>query len=161
MPKIQQRDFYFGAGLSMFFKHNKDSRPTLLESVDKKSKLFSMTTDTSEEFYVYMKYTEKEQPSKGENSHKWHFPLTSTEKNILDECINSKLKVYIILICGSAPLKTGEIAILSQKEYEKIKNKTSITVKLPKNGKKFTIPDSGGPIRIDTNRIEMKLTEID
>ena len=31
IPKIQQRDFYFGSALSMFFKHNQDTHTKGIE----------------------------------------------------------------------------------------------------------------------------------
>lgn len=161
MPKIQQRDFYFGAALSMFFKHNKDSKPSLLESICETSQLFKMTTDTSDDFYIYMKYTENEQsPIKLEN-HTWRFNLTKKDKEIIEKCAESGLRTFIILICGKGSFKTGEIAVLTLKEYNQIKHKTGFLIRLEGiKPKEFDIYDKNTPFSIKTNRIEQRFTDI-
>lgn len=163
MAKIQLRDYYFGAALSMFFKHNKDSRPSMIESSKNNSQLYKMTTDTSEDFFIYMKYTEQEAPSQNPEYHVWQFPLSEKDKSIIDNCIVSGLKTYLILICGQDSLNGGTIAILTQDEYSRITHKTCIRIRTQgQKPKKFYIVDrkSTNTFSIDINRIEKRITDI-
>lgn len=162
MSKVQQRDFYYGAALSLFFSRNADSKPSLIESSDK-SCTYKMSTDTSQDFYVYMKYTSKE-ISINIEERVWQFSLTEADKKRISECINSNCKTYIILICGYEKFNGGEIVVLTQQEYYNLSHKTGIRVKLiGKSPKKFLIVDrdTDKKLLINRNRFDSKLTDID
>lgn len=161
MSKIQQRDYYYGAALSLFLSKNIDSKPSLIESNDKAC-IYKMTTDTSEDFFVYMKYTGKEILITNDERI-WQFSLTETDKNKINECIATATKTYIILICGCEQLNEGEVAVLTQKEYCVISHKTGIRVKLVgKSPKRFIIVDrdSDKSLFIERNRFDNRLTDI-
>lgn len=162
MPKIQQRDFFFGAALSMFFKHNQDAKPSLIDTKDNKSQLFRMATDTSEDFYIYMKYTCNELERKRENSHAWQFTFTKNDIEIIERCAQEKALVYIFLICGNIEAFSGEIAIIKKEEYDTIINERSTFIVKTKGErpKNFIIKIDNTLLTIKRNRIEKKITEI-
>ncbi len=161
LSKLQQRDYYYGAALSLFFSRNADSKPSLIESSDKAC-IYRMSTDTSHDFFIYMKYTSKE-ISSAKDERVWQFSLTETDKKKITDCINSNLRTYILLICGSNKLNAGEIAVLTDDEFKTISYKTGIRIKLQgKSPKKFTVIDrySGDDLLIDRNRLNSKITNI-
>ena len=131
MPKIQQRDFYFGAALSMFLKHNIDSRPSMIEETkDSSTQILKMCTDTSRDFYIYMKYTTDCRLTKTEDLISWSFNFSSSDKSLIDSKIAENIPVYMFLICGIQSENSGEIAVLTPKEYQLIKHRNSITINL-------------------------------
>ena len=170
--KIQKRDYFFGAALSMFFNHNTDSKPSLIESCGEEACVYRMTTDNSDDFYIYMKYASNElDEPENENERVWQINFSEKDKNVIRECINSGYATFLLLILGSKKLydnkakdnaSFGEIAVLTKKDYERISHKTGIRIKLvgtrPKvfkiaDGKKDFYP-------IERDRIEKKFTEI-
>ncbi len=160
MSKVQKRDFYFGAALSLFLSKNNDSRPSLVECSETSCQ-YRMITDTSEDFYLYMKYCSH--GSTKQNEKAWQFTLTDTDKERINNCIRSGLKTYIILICGSDNLSEGEIVVLTQSEFMTIAHKTGIRIKLSgKSPKKYVVADrqSSNVLTVDRNRFDTKLTDI-
>lgn len=165
MPKIQQRDFYFGAALSMFFKHNKDTRPSIIEAIENSSQIMKMTTNTSDDFYVFMKYTADKKLLRNDKKKSWTFPLTEKDKTIIAKYHSDKVPLYLFFICGyNEEYKTGEIAVLTYDEYEKINHKQSVTITIAKSGDKHFNVHIGKAqeqtFPVATNRIEKKITDI-
>ena len=165
MPKYQQRDFYFGAALSLLFRYNNDSRPSLIESIDNTTQVMRMQTDTSKEFYVYMKYTTSCKYTKKENLNSWSFQISEKDKTAIKEIKDSGFPLYLFFICGmDEEMKTGEIAIITGSEYDKISHKNSLTINtLGLKPRNFDI--HYGKAHMDTfpverNRIENKLTDL-
>lgn len=157
MSKVQKRDYFFGAALSLFLSKNDDSCPSLVECSETSCQ-YCMITDTSEDFYLYMKYTSNEVDKRT-----WQFSMTDTDKERINGCIQSGLKTYIIFICGSDDLSNGEIVVLTQNEYAKLTHKSSIRIKLQgKSPKKYTIVDrASSEIRsVDRNRFDYRITDI-
>lgn len=129
MPKLQQRDFYFGAALSQFFRYNNDAKPSLIESIDNNTQIIKMLTDTSKEFYVFMKYTASAKLTKNEQLTSWAFQLSEKDKKTIQECLDNQENIYIFLICGlNSDCKGGEVAIIKPDEYREISHKNSITI---------------------------------
>lgn len=160
MSKVLKRDFYFGAALSLFLSKNNDSRPSLVECSETSCQ-YRMITDTSEDFYLYMKYTSHGTVRGDERA--WQFTLSNTDKDRINSCIKSGLKTYIILICGEESFCDGEIAVLTQKEYLTMAHKTAIRVKLQgKSPKKYIVADrqSNKVLLPDRNRFDNRLTDI-
>ena len=165
MPKIQQRDFYFGAALSMFFKHNQDTKPSIIEAIENSSQIMKMTTNTSDDFYVFMKYTADKKLLKNDEKKSWSFPLTEKDKSIIAKYHSVGIPIYLFFICGyNEEYKTGEIAVLTYEEYEHIKHKSSLTITITKPGDKhFNVhigkaQDQTFPVA--TNRIGKRITDI-
>lgn len=161
MSKILKRDYYFGAALSIFLSKNEDSRPSLVECSENSCQ-YRMITDTSEDFYLYMKYASKGTIKAGEQI--WQFNLSSTDKDRIENCASSGLKTYVVLICGSNEYSDGEIAVLTHKEYLQLSHKTGIRIKLQgKSPKKYIIVDkqSDKSFAVDRNRFDGKLTDIE
>ena len=120
-----------------------------------------MTTGTSDDFYVYMKYASRGEIKQGERV--WQFSLTNTDKERINSCIKSGLKTFIILICGEESLLDGEIAVLTQSEYLSMSHKTGLRIKLQgKSPKKYIVADrqSSKALIVDRNRFDYKLTDI-
>lgn len=160
MSKIQKRDYYFGAALSIFLSKNIDACPSLVECSDTSCQ-YRMTSGSSEDFHLYMKYASHCTINADERV--WQFSLTDTDKARINECIRSGLKTYIALICGDSTLSDGEIAILTQTKYKEISHKTGIRLKLQgKSPKKYIIADrkSSNIIKIDRNLFDSKITDI-
>ncbi|MCI8409268.1 MAG: hypothetical protein HFJ09_08385 [Lachnospiraceae bacterium] len=130
--KIQQRDFYLGACLFSFLNHNLDTTPSLIEKTDETTQIVKMTTNTSNDFYIFMKYT-KDCKSTNIIHKSWAFPLTEKDKNIIEKYHNLQCPVYLFFICCETELKNGEIAIYRYEDYLKIKNKSSITINIKKS----------------------------
>ena len=160
MSKVQKRDYFFGAALSLFLCKNDDSCPSLVECSETSCQ-YRMTTGTSDDFYVYMKYASRGEIKQGERV--WQFSLTTTDKERINSCIKSGLKTFIILICGEESLLDGEIAVLTQSEYLSMSHKTGIRIKLQgKSPKKYIVADrqSSKALIVDRNRFDYKLTDI-
>lgn len=160
MSKIQKRDYFFGAALSLFLSKNNDACPSLVECSESSCQ-YRMITDTSEDFYLYMKYTSHGELKGDERI--WQFSLTDTDKDRIDCCIKSGFKTYIIMICGNDDLSDGEIAVLTQNEYATIAHKTGIRIKLQgKSPKKYLIADRKltKTLAVDRNRFDYRLTDI-
>jgi len=130
MPKFKERDLYLGAALSLFLRYNTDAKPSMIERIDDKAQLIKMLTDTSDEFFVFMKYTTDCRYT-ADGLISWQFALSPKDKNIIQNCIDSNHPVFIFFICGlNQDTKTGEIAIVTTDEYNDIKHKSSVTIKL-------------------------------
>ena len=160
MSKVLKRDFYFGAALSLFLSKNNDSRPSLVECSETSCQ-YRMITDTIEDFYLYMKYTSHGTKQKDERV--WQFSLSDTDKDRINDCIQSGFKTYIIFICGEESFLDGEIVVLTQAEYLTVAHKTGIRIKLQgKSPKKYVIADrqSSNILTVDRNRFDTKLTDI-
>jgi len=160
LSKVQKRDYYFGAALSLLLSKNGDARPSLVECSESSCQ-YRMITDTSDDFHIYMKYTSYETNKQDERA--WQFSLTDTDKRRIDKCIQSGLKTFIVFICGCENLSNGEIAVLTQKEYATLVHKTGIRIKLQgKSPKKYTIVDrkSNKTFFVDRNRFDYRLTDI-
>lgn len=159
MVSFQQRDFYFGAALSLFFKHNLDSRPSLISDTDKTSQLIKLCTDRSDEFYIYMKFRSDYNPKDElSNLTSWTFPMYEKDKLTINKIIKDGVPIFIFLICGYQNEETGEIAVLCQQDYDKVKSQNSITLNLrgdrPKKFHIHTGRAKSETFPIDRNRIQ-------
>lgn len=160
MARIQKRDYYFGAALSLLLSKNGDARPSLVECSESSCQ-YLLSTDTSEDFYLYMKYSTFE--SQKPNEHTWQFSLSDTDKARIASCIQSGKCTFIIFICGNENLSDGEVAVLTQKEYAQLAHKSSIRIKLVgKSPKKYIVADrqSSKALSVDRNRFDYRLTDI-
>ncbi len=165
IPKIQQRDFYFGSALSMFFKHNQDTRPSIIEPIEDCSQIIKMSTNTTKDFYIFMKYTTKQKSLENKNKRSWTFGLSSKDKKIINKYYSEDTPLYLFFICGyNEECKNGEIAILTYNEYNEIKHKSSVTINIKKpRDKHFNVHKGKAEkdtFSIPTNRIEKKITDI-
>ena len=129
MSKITKQDYRFGAALSVLLSKNGDSRPSLLEH-DSNSRQYRMSTNTSEDFGVYMKYCGHESKTAKPGEQVWSFSITDSDKDRVAKCAASKLNTYILLICGTANCSDGEIIVLTQNEFSTVSHKSAIRVKL-------------------------------
>ena len=159
MPKLKERDFYLGAALSSFLRYNFDTKPSMIERVDDKTQWIKMLTNSSQEFNIFMKYTTKS-VYENENQISWQFALNPKDKTVIQQCIDSGLNTYIFFVCGLKKPLSGEIAIMSIQEYNTIKHKSNLTIKL-KGARPhvFTIhigKANADTFSIDRNRIEKK-----
>ena len=158
--RLQKQDYYFGAGLFKLLSKNNDSRPSLLECSEN-VRTYQIITDTSEEFHVYMKYAGDIGHQKNEKY--WQFKITDADKERFNQLRKTGMKTYLMLICGDARMREGEVALLTADEFIGVSKKTALRVKLVGNSPKvFTIADmnSKSEVRIPRNRIECKLTDI-
>lgn len=164
MPKIQQRDFYFGAALSMFFKHNQDTKPSIIEAIEDCAQIIKMTTNTSNDFYIFMKYTTKQRLLENKEKKSWLFQISQKDKEKIEKYNTNDTPIYLFFICGyNEDYKTGEIVVLTYNEYCKISHKSSVTVNKKNNSKHFNIhigKAEKDSFPVPTNRIEEKITEI-
>ena len=112
-----------------------------------------------------MKYTADKKLLKNADKKSWTFPLTEKDKLIISQYHKVGLPVYVFFICGyNEEYKTGEIAVLTYEEYEKIRHKSSVTItKTKPRDKHFNVHIGKAQeqtISISTNRIEKRITDI-
>ena len=93
--RIQTQDFYFGACMFSFFKHNSDTTPSIIESTDE-IQVIKMTTNTSEDFYIIMKYTKNCQNRKTIYK-SWTFPITDKDREMIKKYHDICENIYFFL----------------------------------------------------------------
>lgn len=162
MARINKQDYYFGAALSRLLSRNNDSRPSLIERPDDgKSRTYNMITNTSDDFYIYMKYCSQE-TNRCSGARTWQFTFNDADREHIADCVSSGEKTYIVLICGTKDLNDGEVVILTQNEYAAISHKKSVTIRLDKNRKQVEVAEKGGAgLQIARNRPDGRLTDIE
>lgn len=109
-----------------------------------------------------MKYTTKQRRLENEYKRSWTFQLSTKDKDIIEQYNSELTPLYLFFICGyDEECKVGEIAILTHKEYENIKHKSSVTINIKKpRDKHFNIhigKAEKDTFQIPTNRIEKRL----
>ncbi|MBR2491413.1 MAG: hypothetical protein IKB65_08030 [Ruminiclostridium sp.] len=162
---IDQQDYYFGAALAVFFAKNEDAKPALVEGTAfKDTRCYEMISDTSENFNLYMKHSEK-CVKETDGTLKWKFTITEKEKARIQELMDSGKKTFLLLLCSQGGFKKTTTAILTQNEYLSLAHKTGITIRWEMaevdRKQSFTIPNRGGkPLNIKTDRIKKKFTDI-
>lgn len=165
---FQQRDFYLGACLFSFLKHNNDTTPSLIEKTDKYTQVIKMTTNTSNDFYIFMKYSQN--PKETSITYKsWSFSLSSKDKSVIEKYHNLQNSVYLFFICADSDTidsdNLGEIAIYRYEDYLLFKDKSSITINIKKSSYRFFnlhISKSNEKIiRSRRTNIEKKINNID
>lgn len=152
MADFQLRDFYFGACMFSFFKHNSDTTPSIIENMDD-IEVIKMTTNTSEDFYIIMKYT-KSGTINVDGSKSWSFSLSDKNRQVIEKYHYICDNIYLFFICGDvsypkAPkkmykeyninvdksklyieeIKSGQVAIYRYCDYIKVKDKKTLTIK--------------------------------
>lgn len=166
--ELQQRDFYLGACLFSFFKHNSDTTPSIIEKTDKYTQIVKMTTNTSNDFYVFMKYSQN--PKDTNIVYKsWTFSLTENDKKSLEKYHSLQCPVYLFFICADSDTiesdNLGEIAIYKYEDYLFIKDKSSITINIKKSSDRFfnlhISKSNEKVIRSRRTNIEKKINNID
>lgn len=163
MHILQQYDFYYGAILNAILSYNKDVSPALIESGEHKQVYRMLTNKSNQECLVYMKYASKKKTAtEGYNS--WSFSFTDAEKNRINQYYNSKLPIFLFLLCLESGLKNSKIAVIRYDEYNLIQDKSSFTLSLEKYKGHFNLfTDSKSrkdSLAIKTNRIEQKFDEL-
>ena len=98
--KIQMQDFYFGACMFSFFKHNSDTTPSIIESTDE-TQVIKMTTNTSKDFYIIMKYTKNCQNRKTIYK-SWTFPITDKDREMISKYHHICENIYFFFVCGES-----------------------------------------------------------
>ena len=177
--RIQTQDFYFGACMFSFFKHNSDTTPSIIESTDE-IQVIKMTTNTSEDFYIIMKYTKNCQNRKTIYK-SWTFPITDKDREMIKKYHDICENIYFFFVCGESSIsgkpkklengdfyveeiKTGEIAIYHYCDYLKVKNKTNITINIYKSREHYfslhTEKSRDNIIKSKRNNIEKKISDI-
>lgn len=168
MPKLQLQDFYFGLAISSLFKYNKDASPSLIDQVNDVGQLWRISTNTSDDFQVYIKYTTKERNTKNPLLTSWGFPLTEKEKERINIALQSPEPLFILLVCGLKGFNDSEIAVLTTRDYKKITHRKSISISVKKDSdtskpRNFNIQLSKKAsdfFPVERNRIEKKLTSL-
>ena len=99
-----------------------------------------MTTNTSNDFYVFMKYSQN--PKDTNIVYKsWTFSLTENDKKSLEKYHSLQCPVYLFFICADSDTiesdNLGEIAIYRYEDYLFIKDKSSITINIKKSSDRF------------------------
>lgn len=154
MARHVQKDFYIGVALYSLLKHNRDAKPTLIEPFEDAAH-FLITTNTSRDFHVYIKYTKD---SRDENGRSWRVQLSDKDKQIIDGIAANKQPVCIFFVLGN-DFKSCEIAVFYLCDYRSIKHKTGVSIKLQGDKPRmFDIMDGHKiAFRIERNRIEKGL----
>lgn len=156
MPHYGQRDFYIGVALYAILKSNRDARPSLIEPWENAAR-FVITTNTSIDFEIYIKYTK----SKRNNAY-WGFTLSDKDKSIIDHMRANSDQAFIFFVLGEG-FSGCEIAVLTMDEYKQIAHKDSLTIRLSgSRTKKYDIMDGKNNVmlRVNRNRIEKQLGHI-
>lgn len=156
MPHYGQRDFYIGVALYALLKSNKDARPSLIEPGENAAR-FIITTNTSIDFEIYIKYTKSKR-----NNIYWSFMLSDKDKSIINHMRANSDQAFIFFVLGEG-FSGCEIAVLTMDEYKQIAHKDSLTIRLSgSRTKKYDIMDGKNNVmlRVNRNRIEKQLGHI-
>lgn len=161
MARIQKRDYFFGAALSMLLTKNRDAKPSLLECTEASCQ-YVLSTDTSEDCYIYMKYSTSKESNEQMPKDTWQFSISDKDKARINACIQSGKHTLLIFICGNETLSDGdgEVAVLTQNEYVQLAHKSAIRIKVGRNMKKYVIADKPLDKSVPRNRINCRLTDI-
>lgn len=175
---LQMRDFYFGACMFSFFKHNQDTTPSLIENMED-IQVIKMTTNTSDDFYIIMKYT-KNSKSRKTIYKSWTFPITNKDRDMIEKYYSICENIYLFFVCGEvsytkAPkninndrlyieeVKSGRIAIYRYCDYLKVKDKDCITINIynpREHSFSLFIDSKDNVIKSKCNNIEKKISDI-
>lgn len=135
MAKLRKQDFYCGAGLAWLFRNNEHISPSLIENVnDINGKntvgiFYKIKTKSNNEAIIYIKFSSTREHTNN-LSRCWKFSLSSVEKEKINKQRDKGIPFFIILICVNDDNISGEIALLTEKDYEKIYSRTNILIGL-------------------------------
>lgn len=157
MPWFGRKDFYIAIALYALLKSNRDAKPSLVQPC-KDAAQFTITTNTSKDFNVYVKFATDRTTEKA-----WRINLTDKNKADIDTLKAKNRNTYLFLILGQDKKPSCTIAVLTMDEYNQIARKSGITIKLESDrNNKFDVMDGKNRVlyRIDRNRIEKPLGEM-
>lgn len=153
VSKINVRDFYYGAVLSILFRNN--INPVVVEG-DDDHQGYDLTTDTNE-CRIFIKHRADKQETRTVDYSSWVFSLTDSNRKLIQNYIDSEYNLVLVLVCGVAGLSGSEIALLDIDQIKKIIGKSSITISRKKNERAYRISTGGGrenAIKIQANRFD-------
>lgn len=138
MSKLTRQDFFCGAGLGILFRKNEYISPSYIETindVDGKNVVgifYKFKTQNGNEAIVYIKFSTVQQTVKN-LSKCWKFSLSLSEKKKISKQIAKDMPFFIMLVCVDDINKdniSGEIALLTKDDYDKISNRSYIIIGL-------------------------------
>ena len=147
MSVLKEQNFGFGAGLTALFDYNPGILPSFIEDVTEtqingkntkvtNGKFFKVTTPKSNEFIVYIKYSDKMRANDNMVSgFLWEFSLTETEKNKIEFQYQNTGNLLILLVCinKSAVDIKSQVALLRWEDYCQIRHRSNIQLGIWKN----------------------------
>lgn len=156
--KLKQQHFYYGAILSALIEYNPDASMVMLQKDVDDRRVYQIETNTNQGCYIFFKHAfEKKNVDSS-----WLFTFTQPDILQLKNYHTQKIPTFLYLLCANTNLKNSEIAILKLDEFLKL-NKTSITIKIPKNSHTFHIARGNSPVNdyeFPRNRIEKSFDDL-
>lgn len=156
--KLKQQHFYYGAILSALIEYNPDASMVMLQKEVDNRGIYQIETNTNQGCYVYFKHAFE----KKNVNNSWLFSFTKSDISQLQDYYEQKIPTFVYLLCAKPDLKGSEIAILKLDEFLHL-NRTSITVKTPKNSHSFRVARDKSPINdyeFPRNRIEKSFDDL-
>lgn len=138
MSKLTRQDFYCGAGLALLLRKNEHASPSEIgnvNDVDGKNVVglfYKIKTKSDNEAIIYIKFSTTQQSTRN-LSKSWRFSLTNSEKEKINTQLEKNLPFFMILICVDHDSKDnliGEIALLTQEDYNTISSRSNIIIGL-------------------------------
>lgn len=168
MAKLKNYHFYYGAILGAIFQYNDDASPALILNDEDNRQVFKILTNTSkQECIIFFKYARQPKAiTKNKTYSSWLFSFSQDDKDKLQNFYNeSKLPIFIYLLCCQKDLRDSEIAVLKYEEFLKVESNVSITIGVEKNKNCFMMFTAASrskqdAILIPRKRIGMKFDEL-
>lgn len=157
--KLTKQHFYFGAILTAVIERNPDAQMVLLEKSDKDKSIYQIQTNHSQNCVMFFKHAQE----KTNATDRWLFTFSEKDKSILNDYYKNKIPTFIYLLCRKPDLKDSEIAILKLNEFQRVIDKSNITIKIIKNKNDFYLSITKSPkgdIRFSRNRINKTFDEL-
>jgi hypothetical protein len=140
MAQVKLLDSYYGMALSWLFRNK--IQPALISAGEQKQ-IYEFTTNNSKkDFVLYLMYRKQSRNLKDEYS-SWAFGDIRDNISELEDYAGQGKNPVLALICVKDDLKDSEIGFLFQKDLEKIKGKSSVTLSRKKKEKYFRIRMGG------------------
>lgn len=140
MAQVKLLDSYYGMALSWLFRNK--IQPVLISAGEQKQ-IYEFTTNTSrKDFILYLMYRKQRENIKDDYA-SWHFGDIRENIAELEKHAAQGKNPVLALICVKKDLKDSEIGFLFQKDLQKIKDRTSVTLSRKKREKSFRIQMGG------------------
>jgi len=151
MAQVKLLDSYYGMALSWLFRNKIE--PALISAGEQKQ-IYQFTTNTSKkDFVLYLMYR-TQKPNVKDDYSSWSFGDIRENITELENYSGAGKNPVLALICVKDDLKDSEIGFLFQKDLQKIKEKSSVTLSRRKGEKYFRLwmggkRDDSLPIKCD------------
>lgn len=112
---IRERDFYFGAILSVLLKGK--YTPSLISADKDTGRIYEFAVNNEPDFILLMKHSAKpRQDTEDKDYNSWAFTFNEEELDKIKDCIDKNEKIKIAYLCGMEDLYQSELALMDNKD---------------------------------------------